>query len=50
MDELIDQYLALVERAFHDACQRNIDAIETFERAYPSIIDAAYQRGLKKRA
>ena len=47
IDALIDHYLKLVERVFRSATQVNIDRVEAFERAYPWIVDAAYQKGQK---
>jgi hypothetical protein len=44
----VTTYLKLVERVFNNATQANIDAVEAFERAHPSVVDEAYRRGQAK--
>ena len=41
----IDTYLALIAAAFANATDANVDAVESYEAAYPEVIDAAYVAG-----
>ena len=49
IEEQVRHYLRLVEAAFKNASQSNIDRIEAYEQAYPWIVDEAYQRSLDNR-
>jgi len=37
------EYLALVEAVFNNASQFNIDRVEAFEVAHPSVVDDVYR-------
>jgi hypothetical protein len=41
----VDTYLKLVERVLHNPSDREIAALEAYERANPSVVDDAYRRG-----
>jgi hypothetical protein len=45
MDNLVNDYLALVEKALKTSAAEDVAAVEFFEEMHPEVVDASYKAG-----